>query len=90
MVDMDSADGCHRMASAGKKRSSNSDRQETQMAVLKELLNGIDYECVCGTTDRKVTDIVYDSRRHSRYVSAERFLWGRWLQESRRCLRRKR
>lgn len=51
------------MASAGKTRGSNSDRQETQMAVLKELLNGIDYECVCGTTDREVTDIVYDSRR---------------------------
>ena len=32
------------------------------MAALKDLLAKIDYECVRGTLDREVTDIVYDSR----------------------------
>ena len=33
------------------------------MAVLKELLAKIDYECIRGTLDREVTDIIYDSRK---------------------------
>ena len=33
------------------------------MAVLKELLAKIDYECICGTLEREVTDIIYDSRK---------------------------
>ena len=33
------------------------------MAVLKELLAKIDYECIRGTLDRNVTDIIYDSRK---------------------------
>ena len=35
------------------------------MAVLKDLLTKIEYECVCGTLDKEVTDIVYDSRKVS-------------------------
>ena len=35
------------------------------MAVLKDLLTKIEYECVCGTLDKEVTDIVYDSRNVS-------------------------
>lgn len=33
------------------------------MAALKDLLSKIDYECICGTTDKEVTDIIYDSRK---------------------------
>ena len=33
------------------------------MAVLKDLLAKIDYECIRGTLDREVTDIIYDSRK---------------------------
>ena len=33
------------------------------MAALKDLLEKTDYECVRGTLDREVTDIIYDSRR---------------------------
>ena len=33
------------------------------MAALKELLAKIDYECIRGTLDRDVTDIIYDSRK---------------------------
>lgn len=33
------------------------------MATLKDLLEKIDYECICGTTDKEVTDIIYDSRK---------------------------
>lgn len=33
------------------------------MAVLRELLEKIEYERVCGTMDREVTAIVYDSRK---------------------------
>ena len=33
------------------------------MAALKDLLSKIDYECICGTTDQEVTDIIYDSRK---------------------------
>ena len=33
------------------------------MAVLGKLLEKISYECVCGTLEREVTDIVYDSRK---------------------------
>ncbi len=33
------------------------------MAALKNLLDGVEYECVRGTTDREVADIAYDSRR---------------------------
>lgn len=33
------------------------------MATLKDLLSKIDYECICGTTDKEVTDIIYDSRK---------------------------
>lgn len=33
------------------------------MAVLKELLANITYECVRGTLDTEVTDIIYDSRK---------------------------
>lgn len=33
------------------------------MALLKELLAGIEYECVRGTLDREVADIIYDSRK---------------------------
>lgn len=33
------------------------------MAVLGKLLEKISYECVCGTLEREVTDIVYDSRQ---------------------------
>ena len=33
------------------------------MAVLKELLTEIEYECIRGTLDREVADIIYDSRK---------------------------
>lgn len=33
------------------------------MAVLSELLKEISYECVCGTLEREISDIVYDSRK---------------------------
>ena len=33
------------------------------MAALLKLLDGIDHECVRGTLEREVSDIVYDSRR---------------------------
>ncbi len=33
------------------------------MAVLGELLKEISYECVCGTTEREITDVIYDSRK---------------------------
>lgn len=33
------------------------------MAVLSELLEGLSYKCVCGTPDREISDIVYDSRK---------------------------
>lgn len=33
------------------------------MAVLSELLKELSYECVCGTLERKISDIVYDSRK---------------------------
>lgn len=33
------------------------------MAALKELLAKIDYECISGTLEREVTDIIYDSRK---------------------------
>lgn len=33
------------------------------MAVLRELLAGLKYECSAGTLDREVTDIIYDSRK---------------------------
>lgn len=33
------------------------------MALLSKLLEKITYECVCGTLDRDVTDIIYDSRK---------------------------
>ncbi len=33
------------------------------MAVLKDLLAKIDYECIRGTLDVEVTDIIYDSRK---------------------------
>ena len=33
------------------------------MAALRDLLHRIEYECVRGTLDREVTDIIYDSRK---------------------------
>ncbi len=33
------------------------------MAVLSELLKEISYECVCGTLEREISDVVYDSRK---------------------------
>lgn len=33
------------------------------MAVLGELLKEISYECLCGTTEREITDVIYDSRK---------------------------
>ncbi|MBD5504784.1 MAG: UDP-N-acetylmuramoyl-L-alanyl-D-glutamate--2,6-diaminopimelate ligase [Lachnospiraceae bacterium] len=33
------------------------------MAVLRELLTEIEYECIRGTLDREVADIIYDSRK---------------------------
>ena len=33
------------------------------MTALKELLEKIDYECIRGTLDREVADIIYDSRK---------------------------
>lgn len=33
------------------------------MAKLKDLLAKIEYECISGTLDKEVTDIIYDSRR---------------------------
>lgn len=33
------------------------------MAVLKELLAGIEYECIRGTDDTEVTDLIYESRK---------------------------
>ena len=33
------------------------------MAALKDLLAKIDYECIRGTTDKEVSDIIYDSRK---------------------------
>ncbi len=33
------------------------------MAVLSKLLEKIDYECVCGTLEREVADVIYDSRK---------------------------
>lgn len=33
------------------------------MAVLKDLLEELTYECIRGTLDREVTDIIYDSRK---------------------------
>ena len=33
------------------------------MAALKKLLAKIDYECIRGTLDKEVTDIIYDSRK---------------------------
>lgn len=33
------------------------------MARLKELLSGAEYECVTGTLEREISDIVYDSRK---------------------------
>lgn len=33
------------------------------MAVLSELLKEISYKCVCGTLEREISDIVYDSRK---------------------------
>ncbi len=33
------------------------------MAALRNLLEQVDYECVRGTLDREITDIVYDSRK---------------------------
>ncbi len=33
------------------------------MAVLSKLLEEISYECVRGTLDREISDIVYDSRK---------------------------
>ncbi len=33
------------------------------MAVLGELLKEISYECVCGTTEQEITDVIYDSRK---------------------------
>ena len=33
------------------------------MAVLKELLAKVEYECIRGSMEQEVTDIVYDSRK---------------------------
>lgn len=33
------------------------------MAILNELLKGLSYECVSGTTDIAITDVIYDSRK---------------------------
>lgn len=33
------------------------------MAVLSKLLEEVSYECVCGTMEREISDIVYDSRK---------------------------
>ena len=33
------------------------------MAVLGELLKEISYECVCGTTEQEIPDVIYDSRK---------------------------
>ncbi len=33
------------------------------MTVLSELLKEISYECVCGTLEREISDVVYDSRK---------------------------
>ena len=33
------------------------------MAVLSKLLEKITYQCVCGTLDTDVVDVIYDSRR---------------------------
>ena len=33
------------------------------MAILNELLEGLSYECVSGTTDKAITDVIYDSRK---------------------------
>lgn len=33
------------------------------MAVLKELLAKVEYECIMGSLEREVTDIIYDSRK---------------------------
>ncbi len=33
------------------------------MVTLSELLKEISYECICGTTDKEITDVIYDSRK---------------------------
>ena len=42
---------------------SNRTERMTYMAVLKDLLEELTYECIRGTLDRDVTDIIYDSRK---------------------------
>lgn len=42
---------------------SNRTERMTYMAVLKDLLEELTYECIRGTLDREVTDIIYDSRK---------------------------
>ena len=33
------------------------------MKTIKELLNRLEYSCICGTVDREITHVVYDSRK---------------------------
>ena len=33
------------------------------MAALSELLRDVSYECICGTPEREITDVIYDSRK---------------------------
>ena len=46
-----------------KRRNDCDSDREGSMAVLSELLKEISYECVCGTTEREITDVIYDSRK---------------------------
>ena len=33
------------------------------MKTIKELLNRLEYSCICGAVDREITQVVYDSRK---------------------------
>lgn len=45
----------------------DSERQGTLMK-LRDLLEGINYECMQGTVDREVTQVVYDSRKEAKDI----------------------
>ena len=47
------------------------------MAVLGELLKEISYECVCGTTEQEITEVIYDSRRTAISLRRMRCVPGR-------------
>ena len=33
------------------------------MKTIKELVNKLDYTCICGEVDREITQVIYDSRK---------------------------